>query len=458
MENLTYEQFIGNIITRSLTYAEVLCEDTTKLNVYLLTRNQHVLDYFNIHDFPFKHFDVSTKQIQAVDVLSGKAVVVNLSNAYNFTIPGDPSIISPPEVGNPIFFKYLSEKDIADIQLPFCISIQKLKEAGCYTSNTIDKDIDIKIIRFRDITQKLKFEIPSNIQFLMSDRVHMMTNNILHDYVSDDKYDLLTVRYILNCAKEEMNDIPLDTFDDIQNLLNDSEKVVNIWSKYIQRLIEQQIVKYNTEYENIIVEFVDKDNGREKEFIRLQYDKAISDIKKIDVDGHLRKFGNNTKLMLRYIPGEITLPGELQYVRMLTAYENAVLTALIKNGVNILESDLKFDYIDTIMGSNGFDDLIIQLNTTYLDQIKEIRLQQIIKHADDLVKTVENEAEELDKEDLDEIISSIRDYETYRQRIDEYTDVSSVIQYWPSILLPAPPYVSRLDTNLQSPLLLQQQP
>jgi polyribonucleotide nucleotidyltransferase len=109
------------------------------------------------------------------------------------------------------------------------------------------------------------------------------------------------------------------------------------------------------------------------------------------------------------------------------------------------------------MGSNGIDDISVQLNANYIEQIREIRLKQIIKHADELVKTVESEADELDEEDLLEILASIRDYETYRQRLEEYSDISSIVQYWPSILLPAPAYAVRLDSKHQRPLILQLQ-
>lgn len=454
---LTYEQLIANTIERSLTYVECPNDDADTINVYLVTRNQHVLDNFKIFDFPFKHIDISTKQIHAVDVLSGKAVVINLTNTENVMIPGDPDLISPAVAGNPIFYKYITEKDIADIQLPFCVTIQKLKDAGCYTSNTVDKNILQRLMYFCGIFQTLNFDIPVEIRFLLSDRVHMMCTNTLHNYINEEKYELLTARYILNSAKEEIKNISLNTFEEIKDFLSEPEKVIAFWKSYIQRLIEEQITNFNNEYEVIVSELVDESNLREKEFIRLQYDKAISDLKNIDIDENLRKFGTSTLLMLRYLPEEIKKPEDLQHIRMFTAYENAICKALIRNGVNVTQNELEFDYLDVISKSHYADDILIQLNALYLDEIKEIRLQQIIRHADELVKTVEMEAEELDEQDLAEIISSIREYDTYKLRLDEYTDISSVLQYWPSILLPAPLYAARLDNKLQSPLLNQLQ-
>ena len=456
--SLPYEQYIANIINRALTYIEVPVEETKSINVYIATRNQSVLDHFGIFDFPFKEFDVSTKQIQAIDVLTGKPAIIQLPNAQNVYIPGDPNLLSPPSIGNPLFFDQITEKDIADIQLLFCISIKQLKDAGYLyeTTTNVPADLFKKILRFQYITKTLNFEIEPDIASLMSDYIHSMCNKRLHEYIDEEKYDLLTMRYIVSNATEEIKDIPLNTFKEIENFLSDTEKVITVWKKFIERLIDERVVEYNKEYETVISDITNLES-REREFIKLQYDKAISDLKEIDVDGALHKFGNETRLILRYLPNDIKTPEGLLNVRMFSTYENTILGALIGNGVNVHEKDLKFDYINTIMRSNGIDDISVQLNANYIEQIREIRLKQIIKHADELVKTVESEADELDEEDLLEILASIRDYETYRQRLEEYSDISSIVQYWPSILLPAPAYAVRLDSKHQRPLILQLQ-
>jgi len=455
IKNISYCELIANLIVRSLVYLEEIVPDTDTRKIYLVTRSQHVLDIFGIHDYPFKEYDLSTKQIQAVDVKTGTPVVINLENTENASIPGDPELLSPPVIGNPGFFDMFTEKDIADIQLPFCMTIINLKNAGCYGDVCVSNGIADKILYFSHLTKSCGVVLPPEIDFFKSDYIQAMCNKMLHTYITPKKLDLLTARYILKLSITDSTDLNIDTYEGIESLLADPEKIVKLWGDYLRHLVATQIEMYEAEFKTVVTEQLQDMSQREKDFLQLQYERAISDLRKIDIEKALHKFGNNTLLMLRYFPRDIKMPEELIRVSTFTAYDNCILEVLAKEGIDINQEDFILDYVDFIISDFSRVSLSTQINNNYIDKMKAIRLQQIKQCSAEIVETIKKDVEDLDEEDIQDIISSMQDFESFEEKLNNCTDISSVIQFWPSVLLPAPEYVTRLTGVTQNFINIQ---
>jgi hypothetical protein len=461
---LDFYTYHANIISRCLAYVEVNTADHDSCLAYLVTRSQHILDFFEIYDFPFKEFDRSTNQLQAVDVRTGEAVVIDLTKIETTMVYGDVNLISPPIIGNPIFFDILNEKDIADIQIPFCTHVKRAKEEQCFSSSYIRKKyIEVEISKFKQFITEVNL-VPEDptIAFYLNDEFHIKCNQKIWAYVSKHKEHVTfaAVAHVLRqcfIATQQETEA-LKTFEDVQRFFSDVPKIKKVWCDYLKQLIERQISKLNADYEEICnTHFNDTEQSRERDFIKIQYDRVITSLTNINVDNELEKFGNNVFLILRYIPQDIDMPEELKNYMFFSTHENHIIDTLYKNGVVLDEEMFDFDGLDPVWwayGSmlgivkNDTQSFIDQLNKSYLNEMKEVRLEQIKRHSNDIIKMVREEADELDEDDIKEIIDSMQDFESFKERLDTFTSIVDVIQYWPSVLLPLPPYVARLSGSL----------
>jgi hypothetical protein len=459
--NLDFCTFNANIISRSLAYIEINTDDPDVSCVYLATRNQYILDIFGIFDYPFKHYNVDTKQIQAVDVRTNESVIINLEKINTIIIYGDAELLSPPIVGNPIFFETLNEKDIADIQLPFCARTLADRDSGCFAdAYTRKSNIESEVLKFKSFSKEVNLISGDPfMRYYLEDEFHNKCNSKLWRYVQDHKKHVLFASYafvLRQCAeKTGEQDIKLETFEDVQVFFSDVQKVRQIWCTYLKTLIEKQIAKLNSEFEEVCsLYFANDTQAVERDFIKIQYENTISNLKKINIDTEVEKFGDNVFLLLRYIPSDVDIPTELAGIAMFSPYENEIFHTLFKNNIVIDESLFDFTGIDRLWWTYGAMlglsnlktiPVIEQLNNLYLEKMKEARMEQIKQHSNDIVEMVRQEAGDLDEEDIAEIISSMQDFDTFKERIDSFTNIVDIIQYWPSVLLPLPPYVVRLS-------------
>ena len=467
--DLDFCTFHANIISRSLAYVEVNTDKPDICHAYLVTRNQRILDSFEIFDFPFKEFDRSTKQLQAVDVRTGSAVVIDLENIETAIIYGDANLLSPPVVGNPMFYDILTEHDIADIQLPFCINVKKTKDEGCYISQPYErkKFIEYEISKFRTFTKEINL-VPGETSMYnyLYDEFHNKCNNRLWSYVANHKRHIkfAAIAHILRqCASTLQNEtedfnIDINTFEDVEIFFKNVPKIKAIWKAYLKQLVERQINKLNNEYEEICnTHFGSDTQSREKDFIKIQYDRVIFSLKNTDIDKELDKFGNNVFFLLRYIPSDIDIPKELDGIMLFSSYENHVIDVLYKNGIILDEALFNFDGLDPLwweyggilgVASGTVLTFLEQLNNLYINTARDLRFVQIKTHSADIVEMVRQEASDLDEDDIKEIIESMQDFNTYKERLDSFTSIIDVIQYWPSVLLPLPTSVARLGGAL----------
>jgi len=453
--------FYANIISRSLAYVEINTDDPNFCNAYAVTRNQYILDHFGIYDFPFKHYDASTQQLQAVDVRTGEPVVINLQEINTTAIYGDANLLSPPTVGNPIFFNTLSERDIADIQLPFCTSIKAAKDDGCYNDSPYVREINFlaEVMRFKEFVHEVNLQPGDEMMlFYLNDEFHRKCNTKLRKYVQSHTKHIkfAAIAHVLRqcfAALQQESD-PITTFEDVELFFSDVSKIRNVWTAYLKQLVERQIAKYNAEYKQICdTYFAGDEQSRERDFIKIQYDRAIFSLTNVNIDEELKKFGDNVFFILRYIPPDIDTPKELEGIMLFSGYENHVIDTLSKNGVDLDESLFTFDGLDPLwwtysgmlgLNKDGAPSFSEQLNNLYIDKIKNIRFEQIKRHSNDIVEMVKQEASELDEDDIKEIIDSMQDFVSFKERLDSFTNIVDVVQYWPSVLLPLPSYVARL--------------
>jgi hypothetical protein len=399
--------------------------------------------------------------MQAVDVRTNDAVIINLEKIETVIIYGDAELLSPPVVGNPIFFETLTEKDIADIQLPFCTRTLADKNAGCFVNAYMRKaNIESEVLKFKDFSKEVNL-IPEDpfMKYYLEDEFHNKCNSLLWKYVQDHKKHVLFASYafvLRQCAEKTCEQgIKLETFEDVEVFFNDVQRVKHIWCTYLKTLVEKQITKLNSEFEQICSLYFQNDTQAvERDFIKIQYENTINNLKNIDIDKEIEKFGDNVFLLLRYIPSDVDIPEELAGIAMFTPYENEIIRTLYSNNITIDEKLFDFTGNDrlwwTYSAMLGITNLkstpvVEQINNLYIERMKEVRFEQIKQHSADIIDMVRQEAGDLDEEDIAEIISSMQDFETFKERIDSFTSIVDVIQYWPSVLLPLPPYVTRLS-------------
>lgn len=458
---LEYCRYNANIISRCLAFIEVNGETPDEVYIYLATRSQSILDIFGVYDFPFKQYDESTMQLQVYDVRTNKPVVVPLDKIECLMIPCEPNLLSPPIIGNPAFADVFTDRDIADIQQPFCLHMKEARDRGCFTTSKRIKDIELDVVKFREFTKTIGLEPgDEHMLFYLYDPLHAKMNDGLWRYMEKHKQHVRFARiiYIMRLCKDLTDDAVFKTFEDVSDFLKDPERVKRVWKAYLSTLIDKQVEKYKTEFEAVCQQhFLNDEQSREKDFIKLQYDKAIADVQQIDLEEGISKFGHNTLLMLRYVPPELDTPEGLAGVTLFTQYENAIITALYKNGIIVDENLFDYDGLDSVWRNydNTSPSILDQLHTHYLEKIKEVRMEQIKRCSGEIVETVKKEAVDLDDEDINDIISSMEDFATFKERIDSFTGIADVLQYWPSVLLPLPPYVTRLNNTLQHLLDLQ---
>lgn len=415
----------------------------------LITRSPKIVSLFGHENFPFQHRDSTNGVLQVYDVLINDFVKININSIDDITYHSLPHWLSPSVITNSN--NVVNKDAFYNLVEPFIREVKKAKEDDCfYPPTVIAKNEFNHILSFLSyLTQyKLKIKNQNMYNYIQSD-FHKRCNKKLYAYVKENFNILLTYPFL-----KITNAFKIETVEDLRDILADKKAVIEAWSDVLNRTKDVQIKKYESECEVICKEkFAGEEHQQERDFLKLQYDKAVDDIKNLNIATQLAVYENNLLLLLRYWPVEFDKLAELTDTMQLNHYEHSILQLLLINGITVQQDDIDLVSIQlTTAFEHEATTIIDQLTTKYLDVLKKIRMQQIREHAETIVNTVLEEIDDLDKDDIDDIVSSIRDFDSFQERINAIDNIAGILQYWPSILLPAPINVRRLGTVTQEAL------
>lgn len=437
MDHEAYELTASAIDRCPLTVRDNSC--TPPIN-RLITRNNSVLSYFGIEDIPFQHRDAGTGILQVYDIFSRQLIKLNLNNIDTITYFCMPGWISPAAVASDQPNSYEFETFLFQQMEPFLQDVKESLQQNCFEDQKVlsqEEEIQFMVFVQALTNYKLKTRDQKMYNYLFSE-FHKRCNRQAFNYVK--KYFNYVKLYpvLILCESKDK----FKTVEDIVDYVSDSSQVFEAWKNILKDSSLKQIKKYENEFELLCKEkFAGEEFQQERDFLQLQYTKAINDVKNLDFDKTLVIYKNNPFLLLRFWPTEFDILSDLDNIKMLNHYEHIVLQSLFLNGITVGMGDIDFTEIEMYNRS-----IIDQLNIQYLDHLKIKRMEQIRKHADKIVATVLDEIGDLEQEDLNDIVTSIRDFDSFQERLNSLDNIASVMQYWPSILLPAPDHVRRLGT------------
>ena len=119
------------------------------------------------------------------------------------------------------------------------------------------------------------------------------------------------------------------------------------------------------------------------------------------------------------------------------------LPAFLRKDIVLVKTLLKFTDIDHITN--------ILINPAfYLDDLKKIREQQILTYRDNFIKEIEQDitstTDEDEITDLKDIIKLLSDDgKLYKEELDTKKNMQELLEYWPTMLYPAPDFVYNYD-------------
>lgn len=253
-----------------------------------------------------------------------------------------------------------------------------------------------------------------------------------------DKYKALDYLPAVQGVFKEMNfTLESKTYEEFceklneENFINDLKSIyINFLNKYKSTYIEKikndlQELEASTDNKNItpIVSILE---------LKSQLNKQLNVLENFNFEDELKDI-NSPYIIYKYWP-----------------FKNLPPESLLINLPALERKDLKM-FKSLLHNYNQDEATNILVNTAfYFDEIKQLRIKQILEHRDKFIKEIDNDITNTDdndeKEDLNEIKRLLlNDNDLYKTEIETLTTTTELLEFWPVMLYPKPDFVLSYD-------------
>jgi len=227
------------------------------------------------------------------------------------------------------------------------------------------------------------------------------------------------------------------TFSEFCDKINEPafiKKIKDVYVSFLNKYRAEYISKIENDLNNIqqIVDNTQINNTINITDLKAQLLLQLQQLKELDVEEDLKDI-DSPYIVYKYWPFNNLPPEEL----------GLSLPAFLRKDITLVKTLLKFTDIDHITN--------ILINPTfYLNDLRKIREQQILTYRDNFIKEIEqdiiNTTEEDEITDLKDIIKLLSDdSKLYKEELEAKTSMQELLEYWPTMLYPAPDFVYNYD-------------
>jgi len=404
---------------------------------FLGTRNKQIVEFLGItySDKVLNSFDSihRSKNFQFYNVISGKVESIP-TDKVDYTI----------FIGMPVSF--LPGWLVAD-DIP---AFERKKAFNAYFEGM--KPLLLKVREYRElnINDFGLSQLPSIAVYSLDQKIKNLNIVIPEHYIHGfvvfisysgklsevflDKYKALDYLPAVQGVFKEMNfSLESNSYEEFCEKLNDIPFIKKLKSIYIDFLNKHKLtyinkikndldeLESNTGSKNItpIVSIVE---------LKTQLNKQLNILENLNFEDELKDI-DSPYVVYKYWPFK-NLPPESLLIN---------LPALDKKDIKMFKS-LLHNY-------NQDEATNILINSTfYFDEIKQLRVKQILEHRDKFIKEIDSDISNTndndEKEDLNEIKKLLsNDNELYKNEIEALTTTTELLEFWPVMLYPKPDFV-----------------
>lgn len=412
------------------TTAFVLATRNKKIAEFLGTPyNEKLLDSFDTHN--------KTNNHQFYDVITNK--IINMDPA---------AIVSCLHIGIPMTFSpgfltsihlHADERDIAfDVYFenmqPLLQKIKEFKALGINDFGQVPC-LNSTVFNLNKKLNDLSIVVPENIIFGFITFIaasNTLTQAFIRNYETLDY--LPSVEHVF---KDQNFLLEATTFTEFCDKINDPmfiKKIKDVYVSFLNKYRTEYISKIENDLNNIqqIVDNTKLNNTINITDLKAQLLLQLQQLKELDVEEDLKDI-DSPYIVYKYWPFSNLPPEEL----------GLSLPAFLRKDIVLVKTLLKFTDIDHITN--------ILINPAfYLDDLKKIREQQILTYRDNFVKEIEQDitstTDEDEITDLKDIIKLLSDDgKLYKEELDTKKNMQELLEYWPTMLYPAPDFVYNYD-------------
>ena len=414
-------------------------QDTTAF--VLATRNQRVAESvgtpYNAESL--NSFDVHNKanNLQFYDVITNKIVNINPAAIVSCLHIGIPMTFSPGFLTS--VHLPADERDIAfdvyvDNMQPLLQKIKEFKALGINDFGQVPV-LNSTVFNLNKKLNDLSIVVPESnifgfITFIAASNT--LTQAFIRNYETLDY--LPSVEHVF---KDQNFLLEVTTFTEFCDKINDPmfiKKIKDVYVSFLNKYRAEYITKIENDLTNIqqIVDNTKLNNTINIADLKAQLLLQLQQLKELDVEEDLKDI-DSPYIVYKYWPFSNLPPEEL----------GLSLPAFLRKDIILVKTLLKFTDIDHITN--------ILINPAfYLDDLKKIREQQILTYRDNFIKEIEQDitstTDEDEITDLKDIIKLLSDDgKLYKEELDTKKNMQELLEYWPTMLYPAPDFVYNYD-------------
>jgi hypothetical protein len=237
--------------------------------------------------------------------------------------------------------------------------------------------------------------------------------------------------------KDQNFSLEVTTFSEFCDKINDPafiKKIKDVYISFLNKCRNEYLSKIENDLNNIqqIVDSTELNDTINITDLKSQLLLQLQQLTELNIEEDLQNI-DSPYIVYKYWPFNTLPPEEL----------GLSLPAFSKKDITLVKTLLKstdIDHVTNILVNPSF----------YLDDLKKIREGQIITYRDNFVKEIEqdiaNTTDEDEAADLRDIIALLHDDNTlYKEELNTKNNIYDLLEYWPTMLYPAPDFVYSYD-------------
>jgi len=429
-------------LDKHLNASLLLIKDESQGSAFILaTRNKKIAEFLNV---PYDE-----KKLNSFD----EHQKTNYSQFYNVITnkieSADPKLITfRYHIGIPMSFSpsfLVSESmDAADKNTAFEIyfenikplfqKIKEFKELGIDDFGQIPS-LNHAVFNLNKKLADLNIIIPENNIFGFISLIaasNTLTQAFIRNYETLDY--LPSVEHVF---KDQNFSLEVTTFSEFCDKINDPafiKKIKDVHISFLNKCRNEYLSKIENDLNNIqqIVDSTELNDTINITDLKSQLLLQLQQLTELNIEEDLQNI-DSPYIVYKYWPFNTLPPEEL----------GLSLPAFSKKDITLVKKLLKstdIDHVTNILVNPSF----------YLDDLKKIREGQIITYRDNFVKEIEqdiaNTTDEDEAADLRDIIALLHDDNTlYKEELNTKNNICDLLEYWPTMLYPAPDFVYSYD-------------
>lgn len=429
-------------LDKHLNASLLLIKDESQPSPFILaTRNKKVAEFLNVpyDEKKLNSFDdhQKTNYSQFYNVITNKIESVDPKLITFRHHIGIPMSFSPSFLVSELI--NTNEKNTAfeiyfENMKPLFQKIKEFKELSIDDFGQIPS-LNSTVFNLNKKLNDLNIIIPENniygfVSFIAASNT--LTQAFIRNYETLDY--LPSVEYVF---KDQNFSLETTTFSEFCDNINNPafiKKIKDVYISFLNKCRDEYLSKIENDLNNIqqIVDSTELNNTINITDLKSQLLLQLQQLRELNIEEDLKDI-DSPYIVYKYWPFNTLPPEEL----------GLSLPAFNKKDITLVKTLLKFTDIDHITN--------ILINPSfYLDELKKIRENQIITYRDNFIKEIEqditNTTDEDEAADLRDIIALLNDSsKLYKEELDTKNNIYELLEYWPTMLYPAPDFVYSYD-------------